>query len=182
MHHLLHTIFKRVLSMGNSCTAFIRAANIVLCLLSAAIIFFVMVLVTADVTGRYALDAPISGTYEMGESFMVAIVFFAMGYTQMVKGNVQVDTIVRHFSQRKQYLVEVLGSFMGAVFFAVVMYWSWFEAWDALIKGRETAGVLAFPLFPIKLFVTIGAASVFLQFLIDLVQNVKYASRPGVEL
>lgn len=166
-------ITRLLLPSGKAISASSRWLNITLSFVSAAIVFLLMFLVVADVFGRYVLNSPVRGTYEIGAAAMVGIVFCALAYTQMVGGHVMVDTIVRYFPARFRLPVEVLVCLVGGFFFAIMTYWSWYWAWEALAKHKLAGGVLAFPLFPIKLLITVGAGTTCLQFLISLVDSLK---------
>ena len=56
-------------------------------------VLFMMFLTTADVILRRIFNSPIGGVFELTEFMMIVVVGFALGYTQLIKANVNVDPV-----------------------------------------------------------------------------------------
>jgi TRAP-type C4-dicarboxylate transport system permease small subunit len=150
-----------------------RSMNRVVALTSAFAVFVLMFLISADVIGRSIFDKPLMGTYEIGQNLMVYIVFFGLAYTQMVGGNVTVETFIRGFNSRTRLLLSLLATAIGFIMFAFMTYASSKLAWHAYVDGRTVQGLLGLPLYLSKSVVTLGAGLLTLHFLIDLIDKIK---------
>jgi len=150
----------------------ISSVNKIQAIISACAIFLIMFLVSADVISRFLFGKPVMGTYEIGEMLMVCIVFLAVGYTQMVGGHVKVETLTRRLNADIRTGLSTIMSFLGFVIFALMTYSSWNLALAALRNKRTIQGLLGLPLFPSKLLVTIGAATLAICFFIETIKEV----------
>lgn len=127
-----------------------------------------MLAVTADVCGRYFLNSPISGVYEIGETYlMVAIVFLGLAQAQRHGANVRVLFIFELFPARLRLVLEVVYLTATALVF-------WLIAWRAaetglnnIVLGRWTTGVVPIPTGPSWLIVALGAVLLSLRLLAD---------------
>jgi len=168
-----------------SCQAianFNNRLNTVLGLISAAFVLLIMFLIAIDVLGRYLFSSPLPGTYELGRAAMAGIVFFALAYTQLVGRHVMVETVVRYFPLRFRLMVEILVCLAGVFFFTVMAYWSWEDAMFAMATRKLTGGVLVIPIYPLKLFVTVSAGTITLQFLVSLGGTLRQLFSPRKEV
>lgn len=136
--------------------------------LGTVLILLVMAIVTADVIGRSAFGAPISGVPEIVSMSIVAIVFlqvaqaFRMG--RLTRAEAMLGWLERR-APRMRDLVEVIfsiaaGALIWTVFWASLPFF--IKAWDRnTFKG--TVGDFTAPVWPIKLIILIGCAALFLQ-------------------
>ena len=139
-------------------------------LVGVVLIFFLMCLITADVTGRYLWSAPITGTYDIGQSLIVVIVFFGFAYTQKIGANIRVESVIRLFPPRARLAVEIFGRALALFFFLCITYSSWQEAWSSWLKRESYLtlfyGGILLPIYPAKFAVPFGSALMCLQLLI----------------
>jgi TRAP-type C4-dicarboxylate transport system permease small subunit len=146
--------------------------NKVQALISSFAVFVIMTLISADVVGRFVFNRPVMGTYELGQMFMVGMVFLGLSYTQMVGGNVTVDTFTRRLNPRMRAALSIFADIVGLVIFGLMTYSSGNLAWIALKNKRTVQGLLGMPLYPSKFVVAIGTATLTLYFLIKLVGEI----------
>lgn len=124
---------------------------------------------TTDVLGRYLFNKPIIGTVERGEVILAAIVFLGLGYTQLVKGHVNVELLLSRFPPRAQAITNFATTFVGLVIFILI-------AWQAALiaKMYHEVGrliyVIDWPLAPCQLLITIGASVLCLVFIMQMIQ------------
>ena len=64
-----------------------------------------MFLTATDVTLRYVFNRPIPGAFELTEFLMATLVAFALAYTQVHKGHINVDLIISRFPPRAQAVI-----------------------------------------------------------------------------
>jgi TRAP-type C4-dicarboxylate transport system permease small subunit len=141
-------------------------------MISSLALFAIMVLISADVIGRAFFDTPVMGTYELGQTLMVCVVFFGISHVQMVQGNVTVDTFVSKLPPTGRLIFPLFASLIGFIVFALMTYSSGKLAWMAYVNKRTIQGLLGLPLYPSKFVVTIGAATLTVFYFIDLVNKI----------
>ena len=134
--------------------------------ISAVLIFFLVILVTADVFGRYALGSPIPGTYEITEALMVFIVFLAYAYTEAVGRNIRIQLIEKRITERQKVALDLLAYLLGMFIFGVICWQGWGQAWKAYGIDQRMMGMLRLPLWPSKFALVLGSFLLVLQFVI----------------
>ena len=167
----------RLSSIGRAITSFVFSMNRVQAIISSFCVFIIMFLVSADVVGRSLFGTPVMGTYELGQTLMVFIVFFGLAYTQMTGGNVTVETFIRNFGPKTKLALSIFVAAVGFVLFSLMTYSSCKLAWAAWENKRTIQGLLGLPLYPSKFTVGIGTATLSLYFLLDLIKKTVDLSR-----
>src|SRR3546814_15044152 len=71
-----------------------------LSVLSGFATLLIILIVVADVTGRFLFNAPLHGGVELSELLMVALVFFGLAAAQQQRQNFSYELMVRHFPRR----------------------------------------------------------------------------------
>lgn len=153
--------FKSIRRVSDAVTA---ALNVVGTLLIVAI----MVLVNADVIGRGAFNAPVSGVPEIVSMSIVAIVFLQVAHTFRMGRLTRTDAVLNFIKARSTRLyaaVELLFSLA-----AIALVWQLFSASKPLfvkswVRGtfEGTIGDFTAPIWPVKLVILIGCGALLLQ-------------------
>lgn len=146
----------------------VRAAN----LLSAVCVLVLMVLVIADIFGRYLFNSPVPMTYEVGSFLMVFVVFLGLAYTQKMGAHIRVEFFTLRLSPRVRAILDVVASILGLLLYLTIMYQGFIWAWTSWQVGDYVAGLVNIPRWPSQFAVPLGAALLCLQFLADAVQRV----------
>ncbi len=152
----------------------VRAANLV----SAACVLILMVLVVADILGRYLLNSPVPMAYEVGSFLMVFIVFLGLAYTQSVGAHIRVEFLTLRFSPKVRDILDIVASVLGLLLYATITYQSAIWAWASWQVGDYVAGLINIPRWPSQFVVPLGAALLCLQFLADVAQRVAELRSP----
>ncbi len=127
--------------------------------LSVCSVLVMMLLVTADVTGRKFFNHPIPGVVEITEEYlMIALVFLAMSYVFMQGGHVRVVLFRRFFPERVKLPLDIFLNFLALVFFALIAIMGWQTTLRAVRFGEFSACILAYPLAPAYFLLTLGSA------------------------
>jgi TRAP-type C4-dicarboxylate transport system permease small subunit len=140
--------------------------------LSGASLFFLMFLISADVTYRFFSHSQIKGTLEISQVILVVIIFFSVAFTQSQKKHVNVDTLSCRLSPRKQTVLDILAYLVALGFFILLMKQSITNALDDFHSGLTTE-VINLPIFPVKLIITVGALLMIMQLIADIFQSIK---------
>lgn len=162
MHELL-LIFCIVLVVGAVITALAVKAAALLFLIeryltyaSAAIIIGVMCFVGAEVFMRYVLNSPIPGHLEGSELLVCIIVFFAVAYTQSLKGHVGMTLIIESLPEKTKKILEIITLLLSVATCAILSYFSFKYAYNCWVIGDITMSPPFFPVWPSALAIPIG--------------------------
>jgi TRAP-type transport system small permease protein len=131
--------FAKIFSSLNNVTAWIGNVSI----------GFIILVVFFDVCGRFLLNKPLLGTFELVEQTMVVASGTAILYTTVRNGHVSVDLILLKFSTRIQKTLQRIFSFSGFVLWLVMAHQAYLDAVGVLRSPRVT-GVLGINPFPFQ--------------------------------
>jgi TRAP-type C4-dicarboxylate transport system permease small subunit len=142
---------------------FTRLASIALALL--------MLLTVADVAGRYFLNRPVTGTFEVTELLMVFIVFLALGLAQHQNEHIALDLAYTYFPSRLQETTNVLIDGVNLAVMAAVT-WQLYEYSVRMGQGTYTTAVLQLAIEPFVIVAIAGTASYALAIICDLIKSI----------
>jgi TRAP-type C4-dicarboxylate transport system permease small subunit len=108
-----------------------------------------------DVVLRYVFNRPFSGSLELTEFAMSAIVFLGIAYCGWVGGHVAVDILERPLEDPRLRFVPVLLTFASAILFLVM---AWLAAVEALTSTHRISNMMRWPHWPFQLTVAFGSA------------------------
>jgi TRAP-type C4-dicarboxylate transport system permease small subunit len=136
-----------------------------------------MLLGAVDVIGRYFFNAPLTGGKEVSEVLLAGVVFFSLAYTQQEKAHINVTLVYTRFPKKMRTIVGILNSIIALVLFSLITWQSikWaIVYWNA----NKLIDVIFIPIAPFQLFVSLGAFTICLIIIVQLVQ---YATELGKE-
>jgi TRAP-type C4-dicarboxylate transport system permease small subunit len=133
----------------------IKSLNYVLAYIGSYVLFAMMLLTTCDVVGRYILNLPITGAYEITEAMMVTLVFLFLGYTQAKKSHVAVDLVVNLLPNKLKVLIDITTHILSFLMILLVA-WMSIVRWSELIKIKEYTPILKIPVSPLLLILALG--------------------------
>lgn len=133
-------------------------------------IFFIMILVNADVFGRNLFLAPIDGVNEIIELSLVGIVFLQLGDAtrrgRLTRSDGFLNLITKRQPQVGGFMAAIF-DVLGAFFMGLILWGSlpiFIESWQGnFYEGQE--GVFTAPVWPVNLVVVIGSILTALLFL-----------------
>jgi TRAP-type C4-dicarboxylate transport system permease small subunit len=163
---------NKLLSYWQSAEKVNTRINQVANIISALVIFLIMLYITSDVTGRYAFSNPLPGTFEIVEMLMVFVVFFGLAYTQMLHSHIRIVLLFRYFSPRTRLFIEI---FTNIAFFAIFFFILWESTNKAIlstVNGEFVAGLINVPSWPSRWAVSVGAFLVCLRLTFETVDLV----------
>ncbi len=126
-------------------------------IIGGTILIVMMVLVSADVLGRYIFNAPLQGTNELVEFLMVGLFYFTVSHAQALRTHIRVEFLLVYLSPRLRTKLDIFCHSLGLLVFALIAWQSWRAALQAWKLGETTFGLILFPLFPSKILVPIGS-------------------------
>jgi TRAP-type C4-dicarboxylate transport system permease small subunit len=154
--HIVGRIFSRFVAGLNS--------------VGGVLIFGLVVMINLDIILRFLFNSPISGVTELVELSIVAIVFLQLGDAVRNGRLTRSDGLYNKIKEKNPRLGHVMGAFFdlaGAIFFLTLIAGSvprFIDAWErGYYAGNK--GIIAIPIWPVRLIIVIGALTVVLVFL-----------------
>jgi TRAP-type C4-dicarboxylate transport system permease small subunit len=129
-----------------------------------------MFLTVADVFGRYLLNRPVPGTFELTEMLMVPIVFLALGLAQHRNEHIALDLAYNYFPSRQKKITDVVVDLINVVV-VLGITWQLYEYSVRMAEGNYTTAVLQLPIHPFVILAIAGTASYVLAILYDLTKS-----------
>jgi TRAP-type C4-dicarboxylate transport system permease small subunit len=139
-----------------------------LSLVSAALILFAMLLVSAEVISRKFFNMPIPGQLELGELLMPPIIFLAIAYTQSTGGHVRMTIVIDHMPPAWRHAAEIIVKILAIAVYAVLCFYSAKFAWRTWQFHDVTMSPPYFLIWPSAIMVPIGMFLVTLRVYLEV--------------
>ncbi len=114
-----------------------------------------MFIMAGDVIGRYILNRPIPGAYELVEYLMAIIVPFCVAYSAAQKCHVGVDILVEKLPRKIRAIADIITQLITITLIGFVIWQGWVGFFEAQSSNIKSA-VLQIPNAPFLLAVPIG--------------------------
>ncbi len=125
----------------------------------------IILIVFADVCGRYFFHRPIKDAYGLVLLAMYLLGGFGLMYTSVQGGHIAIDLLAGRFPKRVQGTMQRITAFMGFVSWAVLGYCAVVAGWRHATLTTDTLHI------PIRPFQMILGVAAFLCSLVLLVQT-----------
>jgi TRAP-type transport system small permease protein len=135
-----------------------------------------MILTGIDVVFRYLFNSPVPGSYEIIQFMMPIVVAFGLAHCAMEKGHVNVELLISRFPDRVKACMKSMVNLFFFALFALITWQSLLRALGMIASGLKSE-VLAIPVFPFVLTVTLGSAVLSLVALKDVFECLAEALR-----
>jgi TRAP-type C4-dicarboxylate transport system permease small subunit len=135
--------------------------------LASASILAMMLIVGADVFGRYFLNKPIAWAYDVISIYLIgAVFFFALSDTFARGGHVRIDIVLHVLPAAVRRKFEVAWALAAACAFGFV-FWLWVKrtavAWTA---NEVVGGFVNWPVWLSTIVVPVGTGALILRLLL----------------
>ena len=141
-------------------------------ILVSVVLFVMMAITFADVTGRYFLGRPLPAAYEMTEILLAVCVFGAMPLTTLGGDHIRLSLLDRFFVGRVDRIRNVAASLFCGLASLGLAIEVFSRAIRMFSRGDHTLYLKA-PLAPVALFIAILAAATAIAFLYLAVSRAK---------
>ena len=125
--------------------------------ISGAALLTILVLTVADITGRNALNNPVSGTVEVTSMLLVVVVFLAVARSEDMGDHITIDLIYERVGERTKKFLDIFSDVLTVVIMGLISYQLYQFSLRNQTSGAETP-VLDWPLWPFVLVGSVGAA------------------------
>ncbi len=117
-------------------------------LLAALILFFMMMLTAVDVFGRYVLNKPVNGGFEVTEIMLAMLIYSGLPLVSARREHIVIDTFDPLFSRAFKRMLDVIAEILCMVVFGGVAVLV-FERAQRIAGYGDTTTVLRLPLAPV---------------------------------
>jgi TRAP-type C4-dicarboxylate transport system permease small subunit len=135
------------------------------------LLFFMMVLGTCDVMGRYLFNKPILGTYEVFEILLPAIVLLGLGYTQGNNAHIRVELLLSRLSFRRRTILNFVTNGCG-LFISILILWRGWVLVAGYWRMGRTIPTIEVPMFLPQLLVPLSALMLSLVLILQMIQYI----------
>ena len=132
--------------------------------ISAVLLFAMMLLVTLDVAGRYLLNAPIAGSFEVTQFLLALLIFAALPVVTRDDTHISVSLVENLLKGRARFVQRLFVLLVDAVALGVIAWRTWIGG-NQLAEGQQVTGYLEWPLAPLAYAMAILAGIAFLTVL-----------------
>lgn len=122
------------------------------------LIIFIMAIVTYEVISRYAFNAPTSWAWLINKQLFGVFVLVAGGYTLINHSHIRIEMLYEHYPPRLKTAVRWFTLLAAFCFLGSLLWKSAVMGLDAWQSGETATGVFKLPLYPLKMFMPVGAA------------------------
>ena len=137
-----------------------------LCMFILGIMLF---LGTADVLGRYLLNLPVQGTYEIFGVFLPCIVLLGLAYAQAEQAHVKITMVLERLPAPLQRVFNILTTLIYMVM-TVLIGWYGFDLSMRFLNSGKLIDTIFVPKWIPQLVVPLGALALFLVLLLQLIE------------
>ncbi|MGH7853461.1 MAG: TRAP transporter small permease [Candidatus Binatia bacterium] len=135
-----------------------------------------MFLTVADVFGRYLLNRPVPGAFELTEMSMVFIVFLALGLAQRHREHIALDLAYNYFPIWLKKATDRLVDLINLVVVGATT-WQLYQYLLRMIDGNYTTAVLQLPIYPFVIVALAGTAAYVLAIVCDFGRSITESGR-----
>ncbi len=137
----------------------VRATEIVVtaaAYVAGVVLVLLMALTTADVAGRYFLNAPITGVFDLTHFAVLTMTFLGLAYCGFSQGHVSIELLYQKFSRSVRRTLNRAINLAGAILFAIIAWRSIVQSIDVREFG-EASQLIEVPFFPFYWLLAFGA-------------------------
>lgn len=144
-------------------------ATAIFAAVGSLMIVVIMLLINADVFGRFVFNAPVPIVAEIVSVTIVSVVFLQLGDAiragRMIQSDMWLSRLARR-SPRGATALSALHHIVGAVMLGILAWYIWQPTLASFSPHRTVGirGVMTLPLWPFYLAVFAGAALAFVQY------------------
>ena len=125
--------------------------------IAGLLILAIMAIVTYEVVSRYAFNAPTSWAWVINRQLFGVFVLVAGGYTLVHKSHIRIEMLYDFFPPAMKSVVRWLSLAAALIFLGSLLWKSTVMGLEAWETKEVATGIFKLPLYPLKLFMPIGA-------------------------
>ena len=155
-----------------------RRAGDALALLGGVCLVLMMLHIVLDVALKYLFNAPIEGTLEIvAFYYMVGVVFLPLAMTELRHEHINVDLVVQMLPRRIASYVYVFGCLVAVVFFVMLAYQTFLDAWHAFSVAEVMMGSIYVTIWPARWILPAGFTVIALAIVVHAIRALRDPDR-----
>jgi TRAP-type C4-dicarboxylate transport system permease small subunit len=147
-----------------------KVCGVFACISGSAVVAMMLIVVINAI--KRTFSTPISGTTEIVGWLAAISISFALGYTQLHRGHVDIDLLFQRFPPMLQKVLRVACMAASLVFFTIVA-WQLIQYGLTLAANKNVSQTLAIVFYPFVFAVSAGFMSFVLVLVNDLAVELK---------
>ena len=165
--------------LGQRITSLIDRFSVWLVYVAMGCVAFMMVIGVVDTLSSKLIGEPLPGYFELTEVSMVLIIFWPLAYVQGQGKQISMTAITESLPPKARRSLEVLG-LLFAIFAMFMVTWAGISAaWNSIRVWEWFPGLVRFPVYPWKVALVLGAATLLIKLIADLVKSLAELLKPG---
>src|SRR5262245_26496288 len=149
-------------------------------LIAAAAIFFLMFVGVFQIIGRTVFNTAIYGYIDYMEQASALFAFLGIAYAQRVGAHIRMDLLLRGFSLRFLWSMELFAVLVALVAITVLVDTTWENFLRAWQLGDSTIDI-KLPVWPTKLLVPVVLVVLWVRLLLQALDYLRLIRRPDAE-
>ncbi|MBM3646333.1 MAG: TRAP transporter small permease [Alphaproteobacteria bacterium] len=149
-------------------------------LIAAAAIFFLMFVGVFQIIGRTVFDTAIYGYIDYMEQASALFAFLGISYAQRVGAHIRMDLLLRGFSLRFMWSMELFAVLVALVVIAILVDSTWQNFLRAYQLGDSTIDI-KLPVWPTKLLVPVVLAILCVRLILQSFDYIRLIRYPDAE-
>jgi C4-dicarboxylate transporter, DctQ subunit len=149
-------------------------------LIAAAAIFFLMFVGVFQIIGRTVFNTAIHGYIDYMEQASALFAFLGISYAQRVGAHIRMDLLLRGFSMRFMWVMELFAVVVALVIIVVLVDTTWENFLRAWQLGDSTIDI-KLPIWPTKLLVPVVLAILAVRLLLQVLDYIRLVRHPDAE-
>ncbi|MGI6684461.1 MAG: TRAP transporter small permease [Bacillota bacterium] len=142
--------------------------------IAAVCIFAMMIIITYDAALRYFFGASTSIAYNVSEIYLMpAIIFFGLGYTQMLGGHTRVVFFFRFFNPVVKKLLLIIAHLATIFVFCLITMEGYKLTMRAWSNMEIFTGTYSWPMYIAYIIIPVSCGIMVLQSLLDLYDTIR---------
>jgi len=127
---------------------------------------------TVDGLYRFIFGHSLFGLTDIVELSLVFTIFLGIAYVATIKGHINVNLATSKYPERTQYMVNVLVTILGIVYFALMTWQLGARGWAQMINPSLTTANFLLPIGPFLLIISLGCLMIILVLFGDLYRDI----------
>jgi C4-dicarboxylate transporter, DctQ subunit len=146
-------------------------------LVAAAAIFFLMFVGVFQIVGRTVFNTAIYGYIDYMEQASALFAFLGISYAQRVGAHIRMDLLLRGFSMRFMWSMELFAVLVALVIITVLVDTTWENFLRAWQLGDSTIDI-KLPIWPTKLLVPVVLAVLWVRLMLQVLDYMRLVRHP----
>ncbi len=129
--------------------------------ISSIFLVVLMLVVTADVIGRYLFKHPVTGSEEIEGLLLLCAAVFAFSYAQRERRHIRIELLIEHLTYRSRLVFDVLNYLIGLAIISLISWQVFVAARNLFLNlqgGTQLSETLDIPWLPFMIILGIGFA------------------------